>query len=114
MVPKQRSSISDAPKSKVFDLTLSPPMSRDLSKGKSVFSSIVEPARLQALDEPTTQVAPAKKSTTTKSKNTAKKKAPPRKRQTRASIKRRKLTNEGSDDDEIQQLEKMARGYVRS
>ena len=89
-------------------------MSRDLSRGKSVSSSIVEPSRLQALREPVSQVVPAKKSTPTKSKNTAKKKPPPPKRQTRASTKRRKLTNEGSDGGEIQQLEKMARGYVKS
>jgi hypothetical protein len=114
MIPNQRSSISDGPKSEPFDLTLSPPMSRDLSKGKSVLSSTVEPARLQDLNEPVTQVVSAKKSTTTKSKNTAKNKVPPPKRQTRASTKRRKLTNEGSDDGEIQQLEKMAGRFLKS
>jgi hypothetical protein len=107
IIPKQRSSTSDGPKSKGFDLTLSPPMSRDLPREKSVFTSILEPARLQPLHS-VTQVVEAQKSTTTKSKNTAKNRAPPSKRQTRAS-KRRKSTNEGSDLAEIQQLEKMAR-----
>ncbi len=87
IIPKQRSSIS-----------------RDLSREKSAFSSIIESTPLERLNEPVTKVVPAKKS-----KNTSKNKAPPQKRQTRTTTKRRKLTNEGSDEREIQQLEKMAR-----
>ena len=63
---------------------------------------------VEVLNEPVAKISPAKKSSTMKSKNTSKSKAPP-KRQTRTTTKRRKLTNEGSGDREIRQLEKMVR-----